>query len=171
MFFTSTIPRYLMFNHGMILQFRSEISFWIYFDQMMMKYFTQYKGPGFILADPCDFINPLRENLSRGKIKCIYHLYHFSHWYDTDSWNPSSCQTRIYLFYTVDITDADVLAMQGAWVSVTMILSMSNRNNSVPERFNKINAPYSSWTLKYMVLFPDTSHIKPRLKRDSCTQI
>ena len=32
------------------------------------------------------------------------------HWYDADSWNPSSNTTRTYLFYIVNIMAADVLA-------------------------------------------------------------
>ena len=36
------------------------------------------------------------------------------HWHNTGSRNPSSCKTRTYLFYIVNIMGADVLATQGA---------------------------------------------------------
>ena len=45
------------------------------------------------------------------------------HWHDTGSWNPSSSRTRTYIFYTVNIMGADVLATQGARASATMILT------------------------------------------------
>ena len=55
-------------------------------------------------------------------------------WHDTgmSSWNPSSCKTRIYLFYIVNIMGADVLATQGAKASAPMILTMLNQNDSIP---------------------------------------
>ena len=62
-------------------------------------------------------------------------------WYDTGSWNPSSCKTRTYLVYIVNIMAADVLATQGARAS-----DMSNhdidkvtlyRDNSVPAHWDK----------------------------------
>ena len=37
-----------------------------------------------------------------------------------------------YLFYIVNIVGADVMVMQRAQASTTMILTMLNRNNSVP---------------------------------------
>ena len=37
-----------------------------------------------------------------------------------------------YLFYIVNIKGADVLVMQRAGASTTMILTTLNRNNSVP---------------------------------------
>ena len=42
------------------------------------------------------------------------------HWHDTGSWNPSSCKTRTYWFYSVNIAGADVLATQGATASATV---------------------------------------------------
>ena len=45
------------------------------------------------------------------------------HWFDTGSWNPSSSRTGTYLFYLVNIMAADVLVMQGARASATMILT------------------------------------------------
>ena len=39
-----------------------------------------------------------------------------------------------YLFYIVNIMGTDVLAIQGARASATMILTMLNRNNLVPAR-------------------------------------
>ena len=59
----------------------------------------------------------------------LYHKYVFIfyviplHWYTTDSYNMSSYDTRTYLFYTVNIMVADVLATQGARASATMILT------------------------------------------------
>ena len=54
------------------------------------------------------------------------------HWYDTGSRNHSSSKTRTYLFCTVNSMAADVLVTQGARASATMILTMFNRDNSVP---------------------------------------
>ena len=48
------------------------------------------------------------------------------HWFDTGSWNPSSCKARTYVLYLVNIMAADDLAMQGARASETMILIMLN---------------------------------------------
>ena len=45
------------------------------------------------------------------------------HWHDTGSWDPSSCKTRTYLFYKVNVKDADVLVTQGLEASVTMIFT------------------------------------------------
>ena len=72
-------------------------------------------------------------NLAAGTKKYIYTLYVIPpHWYDTDSWNPLPSKTRTYLFYIVNIMG--VLA-QGAGASETMILTMLNRINSVPARY------------------------------------
>ena len=46
-------------------------------------------------------------------------------------WNPSSCKTRTYLFYIVNIIAADDLATPGARASATVIFTMLNRINSV----------------------------------------
>ena len=56
------------------------------------------------------------------------------HWQDTGSWNLSSCKTRTYLFYIVNIMGVDVLVTQGAMslTTICMILTMLNWNNSVP---------------------------------------
>ena len=43
-------------------------------------------------------------------------------------------QVRTYAFYLVNIMAADVLVMQGAKASATMILTQVNRDNSVPTR-------------------------------------
>ena len=45
------------------------------------------------------------------------------HWHDTGSWNPSSYETRTYLFYIVTIIGAYVLAKQGATMIFTAITS------------------------------------------------
>ena len=52
------------------------------------------------------------------------------HWHCTGSWNPSPCKKRTYLFYTVSIMGAGVLATHGARESATMTLTMLIRNNS-----------------------------------------
>ena len=54
------------------------------------------------------------------------------HWHDTGSWNPSSIESRIYLFLLVNIMGADVLVTQGARTSATMIFTLLNWINSVP---------------------------------------
>ena len=54
------------------------------------------------------------------------------HWHDRGGWSPTPCKTRIYLFYVVSIMGADALANQGARASAPLILTMLNRNNSVP---------------------------------------
>ena len=64
------------------------------------------------------------------KVSMIYFIPPY--WHDTGSWNPASCKTRTYLFYIVSIMGADVLVMQGARASASMILTMLKRNNSVP---------------------------------------
>ena len=51
----------------------------------------------------------------------------YPHWYDTENWNPSSSQTKAFLFYTVNIMAADVLATQGARVSKTVLFTVLNR--------------------------------------------
>ena len=56
------------------------------------------------------------------------------HWHDTGSWNPSSCKTRTYLFYIVNIMAADDLSTQGARASATMILTMLHHIHWVPTR-------------------------------------
>ena len=44
-----------------------------------------------------------------------YILCHFNYlWHDTGSWNHSSCMTRLYLFYKVNIMTADDLVTQEA---------------------------------------------------------
>ena len=58
------------------------------------------------------------------------------HWHDTDSYNPSSCMTRTYLFCIVNIVGTDVLARQGARESATMILTVLSRIDSVPARYD-----------------------------------
>ena len=55
--------------------------------------------------------NPLHAKLLQKEQKHIFTFYVIPpHWYDTGSWNPSSCKTRTrtYLFYIVNITAADV---------------------------------------------------------------
>ena len=70
---------------------------------------------------------------SEGTKKLIF-IFHIMppHWHGWGSWNSSSSETGTYLFYIISIIGADVLAMQGARVSATMILTWLNRDNSVP---------------------------------------
>ena len=71
-------------------------------------------------------------NFSEGT-KHIFTFYDIPpHKCDTFSWNSSLSKTRTYLFYIVNIMDADVLATQGARASATMILTLLNRSNLVP---------------------------------------
>ena len=71
--------------------------------------------------------NPLCATSFRGNINIYLHFCVTApHWHGTGSWNPSSCKTRIYLFYIVNIIAADCLAMQGARASATMIFTMLN---------------------------------------------
>ena len=44
---------------------------------------------------------------------------------------PQSCKTMTYLFYMVNIMNADILVMQRARASATLIFTMLNRINSV----------------------------------------
>ena len=62
----------------------------------------------------------------------VVHINISPHWQHTGSWNPSSCKTSSYLYYIVNIIVADVLVMQGARASATMILTMLKLNNSIP---------------------------------------
>ena len=54
------------------------------------------------------------------------------HWHYTVSQNPSSCKTRTFLFYIVNIMAADDLTTQGARASANMIFTMLNQIISVP---------------------------------------
>ena len=78
------------------------------------------------------------------RTKHIFTFYVIApHGHDTGHWNPSS-KTVTCLFYTFNIMVADVLATQGARASATMILSMLNRINFVPERQGLIKI-YQFW--------------------------
>ena len=68
--------------------------------------------------------------LKKHKNACT--IYTISQYVHDKGWNPSSCKTITYLFNIANIMGADVLATQGARTSATMILTMLNRNNSVP---------------------------------------
>ena len=80
-------------------------------------------------------VNPFRAKFFQQKYK---HLSTISiippYWYDTGSWNQLSWKKRTYLFYTVNIMDADDRAMQGERASATMILIYLNQDNSVSTR-------------------------------------
>ena len=72
-------------------------------------------------------LNPLYAELFIGYIKNVSTIYIIPpHWYDTSSWNCSSCKTRTCLFYIVSVMGANVLAMQGARASASMIFIMLN---------------------------------------------
>ena len=69
------------------------------------------------------------------KCKNVFPIYIIPpRWHNTGSWNPSSCKTRTYLLYIVNIMGVDILASQAARASATMILAMLNQTNSVPGR-------------------------------------
>ena len=55
----------------------------------------------------------------------------YLHRYDTGDWNPSSCKTRAYLVYIVNIIASDDLAMEGARASAAMILTLLSWDNPV----------------------------------------
>ena len=80
-----------------------------------------------ILSRP-QCVNPLHVEFFKGNIKMHSVIYSCLHTDNTGSWILSLCKTRSYLFYIVN----DVLAMQGARASVTMIRTMLNWNNLVP---------------------------------------
>ena len=60
-----------------------------------------------------------------------FHVIH-PHWFGAGSWNPSLGKTWTYLFYIVNIMAADVLVTKWARASATMILTLLNRDDSVP---------------------------------------
>ena len=76
----------------------------------------------------------LRAKLFRGSVNMFLNL--FPHWHDTGCWKPSSCKSKTYLFYTVNIKGADALASCVAWASASLISTMLNPINSVPACFN-----------------------------------
>ena len=74
-----------------------------------------------VVIYPC--INPLRA-FFRLEHKHVFTFYVIPpHWHAIEGWNPSSYQTRTYLFYIVNIMVADVLVTLGARASATMILT------------------------------------------------
>ena len=83
------------------------------------------------------FLHPLRAKYFRGYIKYIFPSYIITqYWHDTGNWNPPSSKTKTYLCYIVNIMGADVLATQGARASAPMILTMSERIDSVLARYH-----------------------------------
>ena len=55
--------------------------------------------------------NPLRDINFHGKHDSVFTIYIIPpHKHDTGSWNASSCKTRTYLFYIVNIMGVDALA-------------------------------------------------------------
>ena len=88
---------------------------------------TMYSLLGQLIADK---INPLGAKFFRGNIIIYSHFDAFMpHWRGC---NPSSCKTRTYLFYIVNIMAADDLVTQWGRASVTMIFTMLNRINADP---------------------------------------
>ena len=69
-------------------------------------------------------LNSLSAKFFRGNIKHVFTINFITpHWYNTGTQNPSSSKTGTYIFYMINIMAADVLAMQGARASATMILT------------------------------------------------
>ena len=62
-------------------------------------------------------------NFAAETLTYIYIFVIPPHWQTKDSLNSSSYKTRTHIFYIVTIMVADVLAMQGARASATMILT------------------------------------------------
>ena len=80
-------------------------------------------------------INPLRATFLSEETKNVFSFYVIpQHWHDTGIWNLSSSKTITYLFYVVNIMRADVLTMQWARGSATMIYTILDGIDSVPAR-------------------------------------
>ena len=78
--------------------------------------------------------NPLRGIFPR-EFKRIFTFHVIApQWHGIGSWNLSSCKTRTYLFYKVNVMVADDLATQRARTSSTMTFIMLNSVNLVPTR-------------------------------------
>ena len=105
-------------------------------DSNMPKEFVRNKV--FKASLCCGFLNPLHAKFFRGNKNILTFYIIAPHWKDTVSWNPSSCKTRTFLFYIVNIMAANYLAMQGDRASASMIFNMLNWINSVPACYGLI---------------------------------
>ena len=80
-------------------------------------------------------LNHLRIKFVRGNINIYLHFISFLHIDRTQVvGNPSSCKTRTYLLYIVNIMIVYVRATQGARATATMIFTMLNRISSISAR-------------------------------------
>ena len=96
-------------------------------------------------------------NFSEGTKTCTFCVIP-PHWHGTCSWNPFSSKTRTYLFYIVNIMGADVLAIQGARASATMLFTMLDQINSVPP-CQGLKFPQEAALLAALWLFMTTTWI------------
>ena len=87
--------------------------------QMVTKFGGQILATKFGFVPDCLSAKFLSRNINMYKFTISMIL---SHWHDTGSWNPSSCETRTYLFHIASIMAADGVVMQGARASAAMIL-------------------------------------------------
>ena len=102
-------------------------------------------------------------------------------------WNIFSCKTITYLFYKVSTMGADVLAMQGAGPSATMILTILNRINLVPHvkglyieiwvwlpRHLSVIHVYSTWketilwTIYFQTIYKQNTQVSQLYKPEQC---
>ena len=107
---------------------------------------TQTQNSNIVFGNDCigkhmiSLIKPLRRKHKRHeKVSTIYIIP--QHWYDTGSWNPSSCGTWTYLSYMVNTMGAGGMGPCVARTSSTMILSSNNDINYVePEKMQSTHA-------------------------------
>ena len=81
------------------------------------------------------------------------------HWHVTGSWNHSSCKTVTYLFYIVNIMDANGLAMQWARALATWYLLCWTGS------INHFNIGHVVWV--YEVLFHEQIRMEDRITGNS----
>ena len=87
------------------------------------------------------------------------------HWYDTVSWNPSSCKTRTYLFYIVNITASAktrTTRTHAFWeyclIITQTIDSYEIKSNKTKSKLQilKICQKFKFWNFTKKTLTPDT---------------
>ena len=99
--------------------------------------------------------NPLRAKFFIGNITNVARICIIPpQGHGTCGWYPSSCKTRTYLFYIVNIICTDVLATQGARASATMILAMLK-----PEWFGPFTLRVNTCWFQYNLTVMQTSII------------
>ena len=90
-------------------------------------YWQSFMIPCSITRVPCGVTRPQWVNSRCAKFLVETHVFIISiippYRYDTGSWNPFLWKKRTYLFYIVNIVDADDLMTQGARASATLILT------------------------------------------------